>query len=73
MDLAEAKLIADIVGTADGGCPGCVDGLVDQLNDAFPGLRWSRTKEDRILQPDWTDDPDFAQVVGCVVDVEIAV
>lgn len=70
MDLAEAKLIADIVGTADGGCPCCVDDLVGHLNKSFPAFRWERTRDDRMGQPDWSNGHDDAIRLGYVVEVE---
>ena len=40
MTLEEAKKIAAIVETADGGCTHCVASLVDSLNGDFPEFEW---------------------------------
>lgn len=36
----QAKTLAGIIGTADGGCPTCVGDLCDQMAEAFPGHDW---------------------------------
>ena len=40
MTIDEAKKIAEIVSTADGGCIECVDDLCAQLREAFPQFVW---------------------------------
>jgi hypothetical protein len=41
MTLEEAKIIASIVETADGGCSVCVGSLVDMLNEQLPQFKWT--------------------------------
>lgn len=40
MTIDEAKKIAAIVATADGGCSECVKDLCLRLNEAFPEFVW---------------------------------
>ena len=40
MTLDEAKKVALIISTADSGCPGCVDDLTKQMQEAFPEYQW---------------------------------
>lgn len=41
MTLEEAKKIASIVETAEGGCGGCINEAVKELNNKFPEYVWS--------------------------------
>ena len=41
MTLDEARKIAEIAATADGGCHGCVSALVEQLQEDFPEFVWT--------------------------------
>lgn len=40
MTLDEAKVVGRIAGMADGGCPSCIEALLDELRVAFPGFTW---------------------------------
>lgn len=40
MTLAEAKQIAAILETADGGCETCARGLAEKMQAAFPEFKW---------------------------------
>jgi len=40
MTIDEAKKIAGIIATANGGCSCCVSRLCDILNDEFPEFNW---------------------------------
>lgn len=40
MTLEEAKKIAAIADTADGGCEVCVRNLIEQLQETFPEFSW---------------------------------
>jgi hypothetical protein len=41
MTLDEAKAVARIVETAEGGCGGCVNEAVLELNKVFPAFNWT--------------------------------
>lgn len=41
MTLDEARRVAKIIGTADGGCSVCVGNLVDKMNSEFPEFEWT--------------------------------
>lgn len=45
MTLTEAKIIAAILVTADGGCMECVGSLFEQMNEAFPEFKWEVFQE----------------------------
>lgn len=49
MTLAEAWVLAGIVQEVDGGCRACVEGLVRELNAAFPQFTWKRLDKVRRL------------------------
>ena len=68
----EAKKVAEVVGTADGGCDHCVDDLVRRLNAAGLGFTFTRTDARLKKQPDWSDDPEDVCDVGFVISVERA-
>lgn len=58
MTLEEAKAIAAIVQTADGGCPSCVGSLTDGLAEAFPQFVWTaREKTDSDARVEEFFDP----------------
>lgn len=40
MTLEEAKKIAAIIDTADGGCPACVRDLARKFGEEFPEIAW---------------------------------
>lgn len=40
LTLDEAKTLAAIIGTADGGCGVCVSDLAEKLNSSFPAFRF---------------------------------
>jgi hypothetical protein len=69
VDIAEARKIAAIVGTADDGCSHCVRGLTDRLNDAFPDFVWHPTDEPQREMPALSTDSDDATTIGIVVAV----
>lgn len=69
----ERSLILDAVSTADGGCRGCVDGVITALEALLPDEPWRadygavdydaiRVRERRATQAVWRkqypDDPD---------------
>jgi len=41
MTIEEAKKVAEICITADGGCCYCTKDLFEQLNDKFPEFKWA--------------------------------
>lgn len=41
MDLREAKKVARVVETAEGGCGGCINEAAAALNKAFPAFDWT--------------------------------
>lgn len=41
MTLEEAQTIARISEDIDGGCPCCIQGFLDSLNEEFPAWEWS--------------------------------
>lgn len=41
MNLAEAKKVAAIVATAEGGCGGCCEQATADLNKQFPAFTWT--------------------------------
>ncbi len=56
MTLEEARKIAAIAGTVDGGCAGCCEDVVERLNSAFPEFAWTvlddfyeRPENERVL------------------------
>lgn len=51
MDLVDARKIAEIVSKADGGCPNCVEALVEQLKEKFPSIDWMTLMY--MIDPDW--------------------
>lgn len=36
----QAKMIADVISTADGGCPSCVGELADEMKKRWPDRDW---------------------------------
>ena len=40
MTPVEARMIAAVASTADGGCTTCAMGLADELSRLFPGFDW---------------------------------
>lgn len=40
MTLEEAKIVAGIAASADGGCSYCAEDLCDKLKEAFPKFDW---------------------------------
>jgi hypothetical protein len=57
----EAKTIADVIATADGGCSVCVRSLCTHLNAANLGFTFERGESDLVIyDPEWPDDRDFA-------------
>lgn len=44
MTLDEAKLVAKVCATADGGCSVCVGNLAEKLNIVFPEFVWKDMK-----------------------------
>lgn len=49
MTLEEAKKVAAIAATADGGCQYCVEDMFDQLNENFPEFEWDSYNENMEL------------------------
>lgn len=41
VNLVEAKKLARVASTADGGCSSCVNGIIGELNKEFPAFEWS--------------------------------
>lgn len=59
MTLDEAKKIALIARTADGGCPGCVMSLAQALEAAFPQFVWEFVEdwdEERVCPAEVVED-----------------
>lgn len=56
MTLDEAKLIANIIGTADHGCSVCVGNLVERMNRDFPQFKWERGDSEMPLYDRDEDD-----------------
>ena len=52
MTLEEARIIAAIVGTADGGCAGCAGELMTRLAAAFPQFVWT-VKGEPVEPAEW--------------------
>ena len=46
MSLREAELVASIVETAEGGCGGCLNEAVKELNEKFPMYVWTMVAMD---------------------------
>jgi hypothetical protein len=46
MTLEEARKLATIADTVDGGCEYCVMSVVRQLNEEFPDFEWRYNKDD---------------------------
>lgn len=46
MTLDEAKKVAAICSTADGGCGYCVNELQEELQAVFPEFNWTYTEKD---------------------------
>jgi hypothetical protein len=44
MDIDEARRVARIVKTADGGCPSCVGALFEKLAKEFPQFSWATAR-----------------------------
>ena len=40
MTLDEAKAVAKIVEGSEGGCKGCINEALKELNETFPGFNW---------------------------------
>lgn len=49
MTLEEAKKVATIVGTADGGCSHCVGYLREKLAKTFPQFKWQMNENSQSL------------------------
>ena len=49
MTLDEAKKVAAIVETSQGGCSGCLDDALRQLNEAFPDYRFTLVKPEGFM------------------------
>lgn len=45
MTLDDAKKIAAIIETADGGCPSCVHKQLEKVREAFPRFYWEYDAE----------------------------
>ncbi|MFY0633633.1 MAG: hypothetical protein JXQ91_07470 [Vannielia sp.] len=41
MTLDDARKMCPIMATVDSGCSVCVEGIVDEMNEAFPSFRWT--------------------------------
>jgi hypothetical protein len=66
MTIGEARKVAAIASTADGGCHVCVGGLCDRLAEAFPQFLWTYpVKVPRQPEDEWdeVDDDEFVDVI----------
>lgn len=66
MTLDEARKIAAVAGTADGGCWDCVDRLVECLNETFPEFEWALARErmmGSLYQGRFIDDAEEDQIL----------
>lgn len=50
MTLDDAKKVADVVSHADGGCPVCVQNLLDRLNETFPQFVWEYDEDEEACE-----------------------
>ncbi len=69
MTLNEARKVARIASTADGGCSACVGELFELLGEAFPEFVWETKRGEWKQGAEWDDDIPFMQGVAHSVEV----
>ncbi len=68
MTLDEAKAVAAIASTADGGCSTCVEMLMEKLQAQFPAFEWTYGPNP-IPEPDDYDDAENGHYLDSVITV----